>query len=1320
MPTTNYVAPVVSNVTSNGVAPVTAASTEGGATVRIAGRGFGPSSSEALGGRSLVQWIEYGTSEDPYRPRSFTVVSDTLITAVLAPGMGRDLTFRVSVADQLSVYSPCCSVNGTLGYANPTVISVSPATAPSAGNVVIRVSVRNVAMLDPTTEHAVMINGREIPIIDRFPSRLAVESGNLTAAMLLPANHFLAFEAPPGVGRAFITVTSFRRSVPSLRSTSNAATASLLTYATPSIAMASISVIDSSSLPLLNASFGPGFDASDARILTLTTTNAGPSSTLARLEVQLVDSLGRPDAQDSTWNAARCVPLASQWSHERIVAVCSVPRGNVRIAVPTVTVTGAPGTPVYSNSVPFTDLAPVIMGLNGTRTGNFSTLGGDVVIVSVANLASAQGSVNVTIGGNSAAIVTDASGSVVVNAAQVIDQVVNPQVAAAGTGVDAARVVIRLFVRVPPGQGSMAPIVVYRDGTPGTGAAGIIRYAPPVIAAAAILDGNSSVTVFPYSANATGTQLGVRVSTEGGVVVLRGANFGVCPVISFGPARGAACARDRLPEDSLVLSNIASDILHVTVPEGEGDGAAFGGWRITLLAGDQFAALPAGYRAPVVTRAYGEGGRLPTTGGVRLILEGANFGRFSAPEPIVTILLGAGSLVYCDDVQRETVLPHRKLSCVLPVGSGANLTVGVSLADVLGYSVGVLSYDSPEVRDVTTWAPAGSNLTDSAANLTASRLPPLNDFTGPAGGPARGGYAVRVAGSGFGVWAPGSQCVFLAMSRAVDLRCDGAAHNYGEGEVEAARVLLWTHTDVVFVVPPSAGGVRFVYIVARGQRSSGVPSNASGSATLPASRRMSDVWTFDAPVLHRIQPRAFSTEGRELITIHGRNLGFGPTGPANLARLVAANYFLPAPLPLSTTSGLPSGISLRVNFFSASRCISSAVLDEDGTRSQAVDACRSELDTEGRTDTDASGVPPGFGIMEHEDDRLVLITVAGVGVNRNLSVSLINMDGMVVNSAPLLVSYAPPVVDRILPSQLQMKQFRDSPDAGVAQSIVIAGRNFGSADTAGWSEEEKLVDVTIDDEPCTDAAGGPATRVLTPTGAVGLQCLVGAAAERAKNNTQAPTVGFHSVRVRVAGQVSWPSSPTLFQVTCQAGFYAAVGETCLACPLGASCWGYDASRRSVVENRTAPDLTSYQDCTSCYGQPIALPGFHNLAGSEAAACPGRFKVPGRDICMVPCEPAESCAGANVCGVGYVSKAPTFRCSSCAKGFYKRGGLCVSCPQGSQAILVVYAALIIVAAMGAYALQKLNVNIAVASIGIDFFQVLAVFAQTRVKVCQPHR
>lgn len=180
--------------------------------------------------------------------------------------------------------------------------------------------------------------------------------------------------------------------------------------------------------------------------------------------------------------------------------------------------------------------------------------------------------------------------------------------------------------------------------------------------------------------------------------------------------------------------------------------------------------------------------------------------------------------------------------------------------------------------------------------------------------------------------------------------------------------------------------------------------------------------------------------------------------------------------------------------------------------------------------------------------------------------------------------------------------------------------------------------------------------------------------------------------------------------SCSNGFFGRPGENCLPCPTGAVCYGY--------VSEVVPTFPSLADgyvvaAAGLHYYPIPLPGFFDLNDTLKGICPAGSGVPGRDSCVVGCSPPEACAGGNLCAAGYASKAPTFRCGSCDKGFYASGGRCIKC-SSSPVMLVVGIALIVIAAGGAgYFLSRKGINLAFLSIGVDFFQVLAMFSNAQI-------
>ena len=66
-----------------------------------------------------------------------------------------------------------------------------------------------------------------------------------------------------------------------------------------------------------------------------------------------------------------------------------------------------------------------------------------------------------------------------------------------------------------------------------------------------------------------------------------------------------------------------------------------------------------------------------------------------------------------------------------------------------------------------------------------------------------------------------------------------------------------------------------------------------------------------------------------------------------------------------------------------------------------------------------------------------------------------------------------------------------------------------------------------------------------------------------------------------------------------------------------------------------------------------------------------------------------------------------------KGYFRIDGECKECPDSPELILVGMVLVIIIGCAGGYYLQDKDVNVAFISIGIDYFQVLSVFARIKI-------
>eukprot|EP01029_Cantina_marsupialis_P010034 TRINITY_DN22_c0_g2_i3.p1 TRINITY_DN22_c0_g2~~TRINITY_DN22_c0_g2_i3.p1 ORF type:complete len:4249 (+),score=1569.44 TRINITY_DN22_c0_g2_i3:541-12747(+) len=157
------------------------------------------------------------------------------------------------------------------------------------------------------------------------------------------------------------------------------------------------------------------------------------------------------------------------------------------------------------------------------------------------------------------------------------------------------------------------------------------------------------------------------------------------------------------------------------------------------------------------------------------------------------------------------------------------------------------------------------------------------------------------------------------------------------------------------------------------------------------------------------------------------------------------------------------------------------------------------------------------------------------------------------------------------------------------------------------------------------------------------------------------------------------------------GFEDMSAEYCAACPVGGSCAGGLGLK----------------------AEPVANAGFWlSLLDESEGFCPSRHDRPS---CPVPvrCKPEDSCLGGNECKYGYVNE----RCKDCQTGddpYYRKNSECVRCPSNHLMIILLFVLAAVAVCVIGYLLNKKNVHFAFFSIGVDYFQILAMFARAKVE------
>jgi hypothetical protein len=808
-------------------------------------------------------------------------------------------------------------------------------------------------------------------------------------------------------------------------------------------------------------------------------------------------------------------------------------------------------------------------------------------------------------------------------------------------------------------------------------------YAPPTIASVAAL---SPTGDFP---------------TEGGVTLeFRGENFGRAwggntVTIAFG-----------LPSEPLTawtpcggVAVLSQTVLHCTLPPGSG-----GNLSVAVSVSGVVGITPNAfsYAPPVVLAAYCSGGATPGS---------ALPPSYALPPP----LAAPGAMAF-------------------PLLRGD--TRGGAVVTLIGRNFGN--------------AAPGSN----CAFLSWAGAPvPLPPATSGGGGGGGGGGPPLLSNPwgplpGTGAWVP---------------FCNGVEDWLGEGEVFSGAVVSWNHTVVSFAVPPGLG-LKHVQLSIRGNLLH-PPRTPAAPLAPPAT---TPYFLYNDPVVYSIRnalpsdalpPALVNTDGGDVLIINGTNFGpsflnvsFGFGGGGG-----GGGAFTPLPLDCATSTPCAPQASTAFPMVQFHRY---CLLPSKFLPGYAVNTGGAYAPLRISTlhlspiDTTAYYCNPGAAtLISVTHTQIVLRAPPGLGADRNVSVSVLSA-GWGSNAglplapplqqnapSPARFSYAPPTITYFIPSVVRVRL-----PPGALPVVGIVGVNFGTKLNFSMEGVSGDVGAWVSGYGCGAPPGMPFLRATDSGGISMLTCVL-----------DAPNVlmGPAAVTVSMGGQVGTkgtqpPGSALL--LACDAGYYGRPNETCLPCPAasganptlnGAACDGFldylpnpqDPNTYLTDAAKATLAYTAPHDPRCTYPRP--LPGWFNLNSSDkftrdwdaalgaapgttsmAPACPATAPnsgaESGRDVCIVPCAPPTSCAGNNYCTPGYASKPPMFRCSSCDKGFYKSANQCIPCPASPVALVVAMGLILVAMAGGLFYLNKRQVDIAVISIGVDFFQVLAIFADLGVQ------
>jgi hypothetical protein len=657
---------------------------------------------------------------------------------------------------------------------------------------------------------------------------------------------------------------------------------------------------------------------------------------------------------------------------------------------------------------------------------------------------------------------------------------------------------------------------------------------------------------------------------------------------------------------------------------------------------------------------------IPTVGG-NATIAGMYFGT-----PELQAFFGDGSKLTLDNMVQLPVFTYAQtaISTAIPPGDGLNHAVSFYAGDQLSAAL-IIHYAGPTVNGIS-----------------------------PSHGPTAGGTVVTITGSNFGISMPTVTIGGLPCA------------------VVTPYVPLANHTQIRCVVAAGQGASLKVVVTINGQQS---------SSTV--------LYSYDPPQVTSITPDHGPTSGlaRGPLTadgVHRSNgnkimqmltgINFGTSGyisyaPQDSSDYLTSNATVPAANIISWNDTsivyyMPEGYgySLFVSVFVGQPSTRGVTFSYDPpavlavTRYDlAVDQCRVfhqcfhfgnitrcrdvpagcydtiggyllELVGESFGDQSAlfafTNVHVGTGACTFSTDmavrsvmshtRLVCIVPSGLGENLPVTVSLGGRTSLV--SAQSLFSYDPPVVSGISPN---------TPDAMGTQSVTIRGKNFGVTKTDLF--------ITINDVACYD-------QQWLNDGL--LSC-----------HTPAEIVGAKNVSILVANRTTpytYYDVEEALVYECAPSFYGLDGEVCLPCMQGGKCPG--SERFIDMVNATAGFWRINASVDSVQAQ-------------QFCDAPRRLT---REACpaMLVCGPPDACLANNICADGYEGEA----CAYCLKGtYYRVNGDCVKCPNNLYVLYVGLVLLLLCMIAFSYFLNKKNVSLALIAIGVDYAQVMSMFARANI-------
>lgn len=842
---------------------------------------------------------------------------------------------------------------------------------------------------------------------------------------------------------------------------------------------------------------------------------------------------------------------------------------------------------------------------------------------------------------------------------------------------------------VPEGQGQNVAVVITRDASHSEAATPGLSYVAPTLTAL------SSYTS----------------ATQGQAITLYGDNLGTAAVVVLTSPSGAVTRIDALHS----AGSLGHRELRAEIPATVTGGT---GWYVSLDVGGQTSdRFLFAYRPPQLSLAS----TVPTastSGGTAIVLRGTNF----ALAGEVTV---GGRVASCGSWN------HFEITCVVPAGQGHSQAVVVSVADQTSDVHGLqrggalinLQYEIPSVTELSTTSLPSDALTYniSSAVATAEALQELRDsapawrspterdeveltqsisfamqWTAIERAAAQSGSArLTILGGSFGVARPG--VVF---------------ERFGDKLLVDACTIEWDQTQISFPMPQGFGESWRVTVTSPGPPCDGdepLPDGQPFDAVQLSSAALT--FSYSAPSIVEMLPRAAATDGC---------VDRDPSGEC-----------------LSTDEIVIYGLSFGSTFTS------------DGPAGQVAI-------TWGGKDIGASS------IIEATHTRVKFRVPRGIGTDIDVRVGVRDAKtGLwIYRSNPVKFSYDPPYVRSVLP-----RPFDANGDL-----IVLNGRNFGIEPT---DVSIFVGDYFCEDaEWVSDVGAPPQLRCRSQRDVVGFKAAnVTVALQSSSIGGDGPQPLFYSACTEgFYGQEGELCNECPAGGTCRALIQKPFPLDGSSCTITEQVTGITGE--AVFIRKPCPYLYEEPFAQPAWWSAPVATGSDEAADlchperMEREACPY----------FLPCSPPQACLGNNTCEVGYehflhqcteimerrhadgetctsdddcnppggggctslhpeycskcvavpvtVNSTATFvkqcmcsaaeRCSLCtANEYFRDAGECVVCPDNVELLIAMFIAAAICACIAGYFLNQKAVNMAFLSIGVDYFQILAIFRRSKV-------